>query len=253
MPLDVAAFQFSNQMLRPVRDPSLARMSAVNLVAGTYTKGTLLGQITAGAVNDVQTLTVSGSPTGGTFKLTMEWPTNNKTITASLAYNASAATVQAALVALSNVGSGNVTVSGSAGGPWTVTFAGNLAARPIPILVLSTNALTGGTTPSVGIVHTTTGSTQGSFGTYASGNSDGTELPKGILAIDCVVDTAGMASFGTGQGTTGGLWGEKRTDVPIYSSGSFNVADLTGLDANAVTKLAGRYEIGSSSGGVFYF
>jgi hypothetical protein len=41
-----------------------------------------------------------------------------------IAYNASAATLQEILEAMPNIGTGNVAVSGSAGGPWTVEFKG---------------------------------------------------------------------------------------------------------------------------------
>jgi len=60
--------------------------------------------------------------TGGTFTLTF-----NAVTTAAIAEAATAVTVQAALVALSTVGTGNVVVTGNAGGPWTVTFIGTLA------------------------------------------------------------------------------------------------------------------------------
>lgn len=55
------------------------------------------------------------APTGGTFTLTYQGLT-----TAAIAYNATPATVQAALEALSTVGAGNVAVSGAAGGPYTI-------------------------------------------------------------------------------------------------------------------------------------
>lgn len=102
--------------------------------------------------NEVQTATVSGTPTGGTFALTFKGAT-----TAALAYNAAAATVQAALEALRTIGTGNVTATGSAGGPYTITFVGALAGANAPLITLSNNLLTGGTAPSVGIVQTTAG------------------------------------------------------------------------------------------------
>lgn len=253
MPLDVATVVFKNIMLRPVRDASLAKMEAINLVAGTYTHGTVLGQLSAGATNDVQTINLGGTPTGGTFTITVQYPVGNSLTTAAIAYNASAATVQAALAALANVGSGNVTVTGSAqpGNTQTITFGGALAARPVPVITATITGLTGGS-PTVTIVHSTTGSTGGAFGTYASGNSDGTQLAEAILAIDCVVDAAGYASFSSSG--AGGLWGEKALTVPAYYAGDFNVADLIGLDANAVTVMKGRYVIGSlSAGGIFHF
>ena len=69
-----------------------------------------------------------GSQASGTFTVSYLGQT-----TAGLAYNAAAATVQTALQGLSTVGSGNATVAGSAGGPYTVTFASALAANIQPL------------------------------------------------------------------------------------------------------------------------
>lgn len=250
---DVAVYQLSQRMLRPYRDPALAKMQPVNLVAGTYVAGTVLGQLSAGATNDVQTINLGGTPTGGTFKITVEYPVGNKQTTTAIAYNASAATVQTALAALSNVGSGNVAVTGSAqpGNTQTITFQGALGKRPVPAITADITGLTGGS-PTVTINHSTTGSSGAAFGAYASGNSDGTQNPTCILAVDCVVDAAGQVSLGTS--TAGGLWGEKHLTAPAYYSGDFNSGDLVGLDSNAVTKLLGRFVEGSlSAGGVFTF
>lgn len=96
------------------------------------------------AVNETQTVRLTGSPSGGTFTLTFGANT-----TAGLAYNAAAATIQTALQGLASIGSGNATVSGSSGGPWTVTFAGSLAASDQNQLVADGTALTGGTTNNV--------------------------------------------------------------------------------------------------------
>ena len=71
---------------------------------------------------------VTVTATGGTFTLTFGAST-----TAAIAEAATAATVQAALVALSTVGTGNVMVSGSAGGPWAVTFIGAKADTALPL------------------------------------------------------------------------------------------------------------------------
>ncbi|WP_324666443.1 Phage major capsid protein [Mycobacterium canetti] len=102
-------------------------------------------------VNEVQTVTISGSPTGGTFTLAFRGAT-----TGNIAYNAAAATVQTALEGLSTIGAGNVAVSGSAGGPYTCTFVGALAGQPIAEMTAA-HALTGGSTPSVGVAETTPG------------------------------------------------------------------------------------------------
>lgn len=93
-------------------------------------------------------LTVTGSPAGGTFTLTVTDSVPVSQTTATIAYNASAATMQSAIEALSNVGAGNVGVNGSAGGPWTVKFVSSLGAMTI---ALGTNSLTGGTSPTVTI------------------------------------------------------------------------------------------------------
>lgn len=104
-----------------------------------------------GGVNDVQTVTVGGSPTGGTYTLTFGGQT-----TGAIAYNAAASAVQTAFLALSSVGTGNATVTGSAGGPYTVTFVGTLG-NSSRAVITATASLTGGTSPGVTVAHTTTG------------------------------------------------------------------------------------------------
>ncbi len=83
-----------------------------------------------GAIIDNSWTVSLGSPSAGNFTLTY-----NAQTTTNIAYNATAATVQTALAALSSVPTGTVAVSGSAGGPYTVTFSGSIGT--------STNALTG--------------------------------------------------------------------------------------------------------------
>lgn len=68
-------------------------------------------------------VTLTNNPTGGTYTLTFGAQT-----TTPLAHNASTATVQAALAALTNIGAGNVTVTGTPTS-YTVTFS---AATRIP-------------------------------------------------------------------------------------------------------------------------
>lgn len=106
---------------------------------------------TAAGTAEVQTVTINGTPTGGTFTLTYRGQT-----TTGINHNAASGAVQSALQALTTIGSSNVTVSGTAGGPYTVTFAGALAATSAYLLTAS-SSLTGGTNPSVTVVETTTG------------------------------------------------------------------------------------------------
>jgi hypothetical protein len=70
-----------------------------------------------GAVNQVYTVDV-GTSTAGTFTLTQGGLT-----TTTIAFNASAATVQTDLNL--DLGAGSVTVTGPDGGPWVITFVGN--------------------------------------------------------------------------------------------------------------------------------
>lgn len=85
------------------------------------------------------TVTITGTPTGGDFTLTV-----NGQMTAVIAHNAAAAAVKAALEALSTVTT--ATVTGSAGGPYAVTLAngGTLSG--------SGAGLTGGSSPAVSVV-----------------------------------------------------------------------------------------------------
>jgi hypothetical protein len=118
------------------------------------------------AVNEVQTLTITGTPTGGDFTLTFDGQT-----TAAIAYNANSAAVQAALEALSNIGVGDVTCGGGAlpGTPVTITFSGAYAARDVPLITADDAGLTGGVSPTATVAETTKGnSATAAFRTPAS-------------------------------------------------------------------------------------
>jgi len=95
-------------------------------------------------VNELQTLTITGSPTGGTFTLTFNGQT-----TSTIAYNATAAAVQAALEALSTIGEGNVICGGGAlpGSPVTIRFVNDLGKQNVALITGDFSGLTGGTSP----------------------------------------------------------------------------------------------------------
>lgn len=152
---------------------------AVHYPDGFFKSGIALGKITATGkygpyamqTNEVQTATITGSPTGGTFTLTWSGQT-----TTAIAYNAPAADVQAALTALSNIGDNDVAVTGSSGGPYTVTFKGVLGGTDVPAMTASGAGLTGGTSPGVTIATTTAGGAN-------PATNDGTETLSGFLAF----------------------------------------------------------------------
>lgn len=85
--------------------------------------------------------TITGTPTGGTFTLTYGGDT-----TAAIAYNAAASAVESALEALDSIVSGSITVTGSAGGPYTIVGLGDDSE-----LTADGASLTGGTSPDVTI------------------------------------------------------------------------------------------------------
>lgn len=107
---------------------------------------------TAGNANEVQTATITGTPAGGSFKLSFKGYT-----TGNIAYNAAANTVQAALEALSSIGTTGVTVTGSAGGPYAITFQNQLGQQAVPLIVPDSTGFTGGTSPLLTVARTTPG------------------------------------------------------------------------------------------------
>jgi hypothetical protein len=140
----------------------------------------------------VQVVTVNGSPTGGTFTLTIGGYT-----TAAIAYNATAATVQTAIQALAPGtpfgGSPAVgaTVTGSAGGPYTVTFS------PVGAPITADgSALTGGTGMSV----TTAQSATTDTGLRAIGG-DWSQCAYGV-GMDISIQVSREASYTPDGGTT---------------------------------------------------
>jgi hypothetical protein len=107
-----------------------------------------------GGANEQQTITITGTPTGGNFKLTYAGAT-----TADIPYNSAAAAVVSALEALPNIGPGNVTGSGGAlpGTPVVITFTNQLGRQNVGQMTAS-HTFTGGTTPAIAVTTTTAGS-----------------------------------------------------------------------------------------------
>ncbi|WP_431980007.1 hypothetical protein [Streptomyces qinglanensis] len=104
--------------------------------------------------NEVQSIAITGGPSGGTYTLTYGGQT-----TAGIAYNATSTQVRTALTALSSIGTGNVTCSGGPhpGSAITVTFTGALAGTDVEEMTASGTGLTGGTSPDVTVTTVTPG------------------------------------------------------------------------------------------------
>jgi hypothetical protein len=95
------------------------------------------------AINQIETITLNGVPTGGTFTVSMPVTTAGAAgTTTAIAYNATAATLQTALRLVASIGTGDCTVTGGAGAPYVVTFISTLAALPLPLMTVNTNLLT---------------------------------------------------------------------------------------------------------------
>lgn len=115
------------------------------------------GAPTAGTT-EVQTLTIGGTPDGGSFTLTFRGRT-----TAAIDWTATdndlIAAVDAALEALDVIGTGGITAADgtltSGIGTITLTFAGVNAKKAQPLIVAN-NSLTG-TSPTVAVTETTPG------------------------------------------------------------------------------------------------
>lgn len=137
--------------------------------------------------NEIDTLTIQSGTSAGTFTLTVA---GGRT-TANIAWSATDATlianIDAALEALPQIGVGGVTTAagtGSSGiGTYTITLTGKNAAQDFALLSIGTNALTGGTAPTI---TTTTAGVAGTFvnapaGTLLEDTTNG-ELYQNISA-----------------------------------------------------------------------
>lgn len=120
--------------------------------------GSIINLATSGYTTEVQTITMTGTPTGGTYILAFM-----SQQTTPLAFNSTAAAVQAALEALPGIGAGGITCSGGPfpATPIVATFAGGNANAAQPLMTASGAGLTGGASPAVAVTRTTAG-----FGLY---------------------------------------------------------------------------------------
>jgi hypothetical protein len=142
-------------LVAPITQAFPAKISDVISLSSTATT----------ADNDEQTVSVSGgTPTGGGFTLTLDTGDGTGPYTTStLAYDATAANIQAAIVALPNVGSGNATATGGPlpATPVVVTFGGTLADMYVPQMTVESALIGGG---QAVVAHTQEGS--GALGLY---------------------------------------------------------------------------------------
>jgi hypothetical protein len=211
---------FTSSKIRPL-NPEQARTIAVRLPAGvTYSAGQVLEEVNLAAQNEVQTITLGGTPAGGSF--TLVYPSARGFDHAGpIAWSATGATlaanIQAALDA--EFGTGQTVVTGT--GPFTVTYSGSEVSNRDMAMPTVINNLTG-TSPTVTLATSTPGSAGivGCYQAYASGNA------RAVLEGNVRTDAMGniIDEFGNTNAFT----------AVAFNKGFFLASDIVGLDATAV-------------------
>jgi hypothetical protein len=191
--------------------------------------------------SEVQVVTLTNA-TGGTFTLTF----NNQT-TGAIAYNADptsgATSVRGKLEALSNIEPGDVAVTGSAGGPYTVTFAGNLIGN---VAELTANGSLLTSAPTVTNTTTTQGSSSPATNEVQSvtvGNATGGTFKLTFNGNETASTIAYNASAATVQTALEGL---SAGSTPTVT----NTTTTPGTASPAVSEVQ-SVTIGNVNGGTF--
>lgn len=148
--MDVFPIRVASQSPQYTADNEAAKFMATCSITSRPLQG---APVPVAGTDEVQTVTITGGPTGGTFTLTFSGQT-----TSAIAYNAAASAVQSALEALSNLAAGDVVCAGGAlpTTPVTVTFGGDYDGENVPQMT-ATGSFTGGTSPTVTVTTTTPG------------------------------------------------------------------------------------------------
>jgi len=124
-----------------------------SMIARAITDGITL----SGGVNEVQRISVTGTPTGGTFRLRFKGA-ETANITYSTTGGTTATNIQTALNALGTIGASGVAVTNPSGTNFDITFSGTaMAGQPQPVAEITNLAFTGGASPSATISRTTIG------------------------------------------------------------------------------------------------
>jgi len=208
---------------------------------GVFRRTVTVSQPGVTAVNEVQVVTLNGTPTGGSFTLTYSGQT-----TSAIAYNASAATVDAALEALSNIGAGDVAVTGSAGGPWTVTFETALAATNVAEMAGNGASLTGATTNTLTATDTTASAGPNHWDTAANWAPSGVPISGDAVRFedageDCLYGLAQSAVTLVSLTISMG-WQNRKLGLPHLNAGGYLEYREQQLTIGATTITVGVYQ-----------
>ncbi len=187
-------------------------------------------------VNEIQSVTEGGSGLTS-FTLTYSGQTTSAIPAAS-----TAATVQTALAALSNIGTGNVVVTGNTGGPYIVTFTGALAGTNVAAM---TSTPTGGTgTVTVATIQGggPTGSTYGYLllPHVKNGTLRDFTIENGVTTFEIQGWTSGTSGWGSGPYNvvaSGALGVPSALDDPILTGDHMLIRTTTVAPPAAVCGL----------------
>ena len=216
-----------------------------------------------GGNNELQSLS-SPVASGGTFTLTFNDGGTART-TAGIPFDASPAQLESALEDLTNVSSGDVSVSGAAGGPWQVEFVGGLADTDFSLLAVDGSGLTGSPVVTEQVAHVAGGNEVQTVSLLpAAGGGEFTltfdgettsPLPDDATAADVQQELQALASLAggtvevTSTNPTGGPWQVEftgrfaATDQPAISGEASDVSGgFDDSEINVVLDDPGRNE-----------
>ncbi|MCK5610310.1 hypothetical protein KAR91_51030 [Candidatus Pacearchaeota archaeon] len=143
-------------------------------VFSTNTKVTLVA-----GTDEVQTISFSATPSGGSFKLNYDGE-----ITAAILFSDGATELQTALRNLSNTSDTGITVSGNYSSGFVVTFSGDDGKQEQILLVEDSNTLTNGGSVTISITRTTPGVYQGQVNCTALSTGPVSVAKKALSVID---------------------------------------------------------------------
>lgn len=203
-----------------------------NWILSVGTIGTQIKQ----TIIDVQTITITGASTSGSYQIQITNPAGKVQTTAPIAFNGGAAAVQSAIRALTGYGAVTVTATGSSPDfTHTVTYLGAGGTQTLLSIVNNSTGLT--ITPT----HTTPGTAQVLAGSYAlevlgdgatlttiqqqlSGLAPNTSYAISLWAICDSVPAAGVVAVDLVDGIGGSVINDAQSNA---NSLSFNASALT--------------------------
>jgi len=227
-------------------DPNYTHTITFLGAGGNVTQLTSTNRMTgASGTNEVQVLSLTNAE-GGTFTITWDFGSGDET-TGAIAYNATAATVQTAIEALTTPVSGDVVCTGGdlPDTDITISFAGNLEKTNIENGTVDAGSLTG-STPSITITEavkgvpaqneiqtlTLYGASGGTFTLSLDGKESGTIAYN---ASNATLDTAIEAIDGVDTTTIGSGPLPAATTIEFTGSLANSAVNLMGVDVTSLT------------------